>query len=98
MADLTDIADIDPVLELTFGPFSLECAGTLNFSTRRHVLEAVEVILDGRPSSIGIDVSGLEVADTDGANALVVMQRMVREAGVSLRWQGLDAHVLAVLP
>lgn len=98
MANRTDIAEIDPVLELTFGSCFLECTGTLNFSTRRHMLEAVEVVLDGRPSCIDIDVSGLHVSDTDGANALAVMQRMVCQAGVSLRWQGLDEQVLGVLP
>lgn len=98
MADQVDIAEIDPVLELTLGLRSLTCSGTLNFSTRRHVLEATGLVLEGKPSGIGIDVSGLQVTDADGANALVVMQKMVRDAGVSLHWRGLDEHVLAVLP
>lgn len=97
MADRTDIAEVDPVLELTFGPSSLACAGTLDISTSRHVLEAVEFVLGGKPHSIGIDVSGLHVADADGANALVVMQRMAREAGVELHWRGLDENVLTAL-
>lgn len=98
MADPADIAEIDPVLELTFGPNSLTCAGTLDVSTRRHVLEAVEMVLDDVPSTLGIDVSALEVADADGAQTLVVMQRMVRDAGVRLRWRGLDEQRAAPLP
>ena len=92
MADTSDIHEIDPVLELMLSPCSLECSGTLNVETRHHVLEAVEMVLDGKPLSLDIDVSRLLVADTDGANALVAVQRMVREAGVTLLWQGLDAE------
>ena len=98
MADERDIAEMDPMLELTMSPSSLACTGILNVSTRRHVLEAVALVLDGKPESIGIDVSGLRVTDADGANALVVMQRMAREAGVELRWRGLDGHVVEALP
>lgn len=97
MADRVDITEVDPVLELTLEPSSLECAGTLDFSTRRHVLEALEVLLERRPPEIGIDVSHLQIVDADGANALAVMQRMVSDAGARLRWQGLDEDVLAVL-
>ena len=98
MGDRRDIAEIDPVLELTFGPCTLECAGTLNSMTRRHVLEAVEVMLDGKPASVRIDVARLRVTDTDGANALLAAQRKIRGAGVRLRWQGLeDARLRAVL-
>jgi anti-anti-sigma regulatory factor len=97
MGDRRDIAEIDPVLELTLGPNSLVCTGCLNTLTRRHVLEALEVLLDSTPQNVDINVSGLHVADADGAHALVIMQNMVGDAGASLRWRGLNAeHVLAL--
>jgi anti-anti-sigma regulatory factor len=88
-----DIAAVAPVLELTldYVPASLRCAGTLDVRTRRHVLEAIAELLAGKPSEVTIDVEDLHVTDTDGANAFAYMQRMVREAGVILQWNGLDA-------
>jgi hypothetical protein len=97
MADRTDIAEIGPVLELTLGPGSLTCAGTLDALTRRHVLEAVEIVLFEEPPMVDIDVSGLRIGDNEGANALVVIQRMVRDAGVGLHWRGLESkHAIAI--
>ena len=97
MADRTDIAEIGPVLELTLGPGSLTCAGTLDALTRRHVLEAVEVLLFDEPPMVDIDVSGLRIDDNEGANALVAIQRMVRDAGVGLHWRGLESkHAIAI--
>ncbi len=84
-----------PVLELTFGPRSLECVGTLDTRTRRHVLEAVEIVLQDGPPSVDIDISGVRVADADGANTLVALQRMVKDAGASLHWRGLDAQLVS---
>lgn len=98
MADRTDIAEMDPVLELTLGPGSLACAGTLDALTRRHVLEAVKVVLVEEPPIVDIDVSALRVADSDGANALVAMQRMVRDAGVGLHWRGLESNDVLAIP
>ena len=94
MADERDIAEMDPVLELTMSAGTLACAGTLNVSTKRHVLEAVALVLDGKPESIGIDVSGLRVTDAEGMDTLVMMQRMAHEAGVELQWRGLDGHAV----
>jgi hypothetical protein len=90
LGNRSDIAERDPVLELEFGPCSLQCAGTLDSRTRHTVLEAVEVVLLGNPPNIAVDVSGLRVADADGANSLVILQRMIRDAGVNLQWRGLD--------
>jgi anti-anti-sigma regulatory factor len=98
MEDRTDNAGIDPVLELTIGPSSLECSRTLSTVTRRHMLEALELVLDGKPRGMGIDVSGLRVVDVDGANALVAMQRMVRKAGLKLSWRGLATQHVGTVP
>jgi|GEM_PF-6924400 len=92
MADRMDIAEIDPELELTIGPCTLECAGTLNARTRGYVLEALEVVLQSEPPSVDINISDLRVADADGATALIAVERIVREAGVKVHWRGLDAH------
>ena len=92
MADRTDIAQIDPDLELTFGPHTLECAGTLSVRTRPHVLEAMETVVQGRPLTVDIDVSALRVADREGVTTLVDMERIAWEAGIKVRWRGLGAQ------
>jgi anti-anti-sigma regulatory factor len=96
-----DIAAVAPTLELTldYAEVSLRCAGTLDTRTRGHVVDAVDELLAGEPASIVIDVADLYVADIDGANTLATVQRMVRDAGIRLRWQGLDSdHLRGILP
>lgn len=95
MADRTDIAAMDPVLELNLRPGSMECRGTLNARTRRPFLEGVQVVLIGKPAVVWVDISCLIVGDADGVNALRLVQSMVREAGATLSWRGLDAGRLA---
>lgn len=101
MAHETDIAAVAPTLELTldYELTSLRCAGTLDTRTRHHVIDAVDELIAGEPGGIVIDVAGLYVADVDGANTLAEVQRMVRDAGCRLRWQGLDSdHLRGILP
>jgi anti-anti-sigma regulatory factor len=101
MAYEPDIAAVAPTLQLTidYADGSLRCAGTLDARTRRHIVEAVDELLAAGPAFIVIDVGELHVADVDGANALANVQRTVREAGVRLRWQGLDSdHLRGILP
>ena len=101
MAYEPDIAAVGPALELTldYPGKKLRCTGTLDSRTLRHLVEAVGELLVGAPSSITIDVAHLTVADVDGANTFARVQRMVREAGVWLRWQGLDSDQLrGILP
>lgn len=88
-----DIAAVGPALELTldYPERTLRCSGTLDGRARRHLVEAVGELLVGGPPGITIDVAQLTVADVDGANALAHVQRLVREAGARLRWQGLDS-------
>lgn len=95
MGDRRDIAEINPELELTFGSHTLQCAGTLDGRTMRHVLEAMEFVLRGNPVTVDIDISGLHVADADGAITLVALQRMGNEAGIKLHWRGLDAQLVS---
>jgi anti-anti-sigma regulatory factor len=88
-----DVYDVDafaPVLELTLGPASLECAGTLRGRTRHYVLEAAELLFASSASAVTIDVAHLSVADVDGANTFAHLQRTARSAGVELRWVGLE--------
>lgn len=96
-----DVDAMTPTLELTldYAKRKLRCTGTLDRRTRRHVVEAVGELLAVTPSSITVDVAHLAVADVDGANAFAHVQRMVREAGVRLRWQGLDSdHLRGIVP
>lgn len=101
MALQSDIAAVGPALELSldYVQASLRCVGTLDTLTRRHLFEAVDELLMDVPARITIDVTDLQVADVDGANALANVQRMVRDAGSRLRWMGLDSdHLRGVLP
>ena len=78
---------------------SLHCSGTLDAGTRHDVVEAVAALLAGEPSTITIDIGELHVADVDGANALAHVQKMARDAGTSLQWEGLDSdHLRGILP
>ena len=88
--DVREVDAVAPVLELALGPASLECAGTLRGRTRRFVLEVAEQLFAHGASAVTIDVSRLCVADVDGANTFAHLQRMARDAGVVLRWVGLE--------
>lgn len=96
-----DVDAMAPTLQLAlnYPKRELRCIGTLDSRTRRHVVEAVGELLVDVPPSITIDVARLTVADVDGANTFAHVQRMVREAGVRLRWEGLDSdHLRGIVP
>lgn len=90
MQDVRDVDVVTPALELTLGPRSLECAGTLRGRTRHYVLEAAEQLFASSASGVTIDVARLCVADVDGANTFAHLQRMARHAGIELSWVGLE--------
>lgn len=90
MTDSPDIAAVDPDLELTLRPTSLRCAGTLSGRTLPYLLEAAATLLEAQPPLLTVDMSRVYVADVDGANTFVRLQRMARGAGVELRWVGLE--------
>lgn len=102
MTHRRDVDAMTPALELTIDYVvpSLQCAGTLDSRTGRHVIEAVEELLAAeRPSRMTIDISELRVDDVNGANVLLRVQRTVEGAGVALRWQGLGSdHLSGILP
>lgn len=101
MAHEPDIAAVAPALELTLDHpgKTLRCAGTLDGRTQRHVMEAVGELLVGPATGLTVDVACLTVADVDGANTFARIQRMAQEAGVRVRWQGLDSEQLrGILP
>lgn len=97
-------ADIDamaPALKLTidYVSSSVRCAGTVDVRTGRHVVEAVEELLTQVPPSVTIDIRELHVADRAGADALLRVQRIVRDAGRRLRWHGFTGdHVGGIVP
>lgn len=96
MADEPDVSGSEPAAGLTVDCDRgvLRCAGTLDSRTRRQVVDALDELLATRPAFIVVDVGELHVADVDGANTLAAVQRSAREAGVRLRWQGLDSGQL----
>lgn len=99
MADELDIDAVDPMMELTFRPSSLVCTGTLNTRTRRYVLEAASVLMAEHPPRVTIDISNVDISDVDGANTLAHLQRIARQAGTVLHWEGLESDRLrAILP
>lgn len=85
---------MDPVLEIwvddAVRPTTLRCAGRLGAGTRHAVLDAVAELLATGPRRLVVDVSDLEVADSEGAGTLVQVQRMVREAGAAMAWRGVS--------
>lgn len=96
MAYEPDIAAVGPALELTLDEAkgTLRCAGTLEGRTGRHVVAAVERLLRTDTRVVEIDVDDLDVTDVGGSDALAAVQRLVTDAGVTLRWRGLDADHL----
>jgi anti-anti-sigma regulatory factor len=99
VADVADIAAVDPALELTLGQHSLVCRGTLDARTRRYVLDAASTLLARHPGFVTVDISELRVADVEGANTFATLKRLAREAGAELRWRGLQSERLqGILP
>jgi ABC-type transporter Mla MlaB component len=99
VADVADIAAVDPALELTLGQHSLVCRGTLDARTRPYVLDAAATLLARHPGFVNVDISELRVADVDGANTFAKLQRLARDAHAELRWRGLQSGRLqGILP
>lgn len=97
-ADAIDIAAVAPAMELMLErPATLRCSGRLDGRTRRSLCSAVETLLSWGAATVTIDVSDLRLGDREGAGALVRVQQMVLDAGVSLRWIGLDAGRLHLM-
>lgn len=94
---ILDHGDV-PTLELTidYAAPLLMCAGTVDATTRHHVLEAVEELLDRRPTCMTVDVRHVEAGDhveaddSAGAATFELVRRRAREAGTRLEWVGLD--------
>ena len=82
---------VDDIADDVTRPTSLCCRGILDARTRRHVLDEVQTLLAHRPSRVCIDVRELVLADVEGARTLTQVQRLVRDAGAILSWDGLDA-------
>lgn len=96
-----DVDAMSPTMQLTlnYSKRELRCTGVLDSTTRRHVVEAADELLMGMPLSITIDVTHLTVTEADGANVLAHVQKMARDAGVRLRWRGLDSdHSGSIVP
>jgi anti-anti-sigma regulatory factor len=88
---ILDHGDV-PTLELTidYAAPLLMCVGTVDATTRHHVLEAVEELLDRRPTCMTVDVRSVEAGDSAGAATFELVRRRAREAGTRLEWVGLD--------
>jgi anti-anti-sigma regulatory factor len=89
VGDARDIDLVDPILELTLGPTSLRCAGTLDARTRHHVVEAAELLLRRQPQAVTVDVADLTVLDDGGAETFARLEALALDAGVELHLVGL---------
>lgn len=87
--DVVAMANVVLKVDDVVRPTALRCVGRLDRRTRHRLIAAVEEMLRGEPGAITIDVEKLRLMDGDAANALTQVQRMVRQSGVLLRWQGL---------
>jgi hypothetical protein len=96
MVTAADASAAGPLLELTFCHGWLGCAGALNRWNRHYLRDAVDLVLQAKPPSLVVDISGLQIGDVDGANALAHVQRAARDAATTLSWRGLDANRLKV--
>jgi anti-anti-sigma regulatory factor len=99
VADVLDIEAVEPTMNLTLLASSLVCNGTLNARTRPCLLDAARVLFADRPARVTIDISDVLIEDVDGANTFAHVQRMARQVGTTLHWEGLDSDRLrGILP
>lgn len=97
-ASAPDIVSTDPVLVLTVDPRgSIRCVGTLDGVIGHHLVDAVDELLDARPSTISIDIEKLRLAE-GAAAPLHEVQRRAKRAGTTVRWHGVGADHLRQAP
>jgi anti-sigma B factor antagonist len=72
-------------------------SGDLDIMTTEEAKERLSHLIDRRPQSVRLDLSGLEFIDSTGLGALVIVHHRAATAGVPMTVSGLSSQVLRVM-
>ncbi|HTL34828.1 MAG TPA: STAS domain-containing protein [Kofleriaceae bacterium] len=75
---------------------TLAVRGSLDINTAPHVSDEVERIVNEKPKSVVVDLSGLDLIDSSGVAALVKLYKGVRSAGGMITISGARDQPLAI--
>ena len=85
---------MDPVLEIWVDGdrpvVTIRLVGILDRTTRDRLLSVMDELVTEGIESFVMDMGEAEIFDASGAAALARLQRLVREAGRTLLWEGVD--------
>jgi anti-anti-sigma regulatory factor len=85
---------MDPVLEIWVDGdrpvVTIRLVGILDRTTRDRLLSVMDELVTEGIESFVMDMGEAEIFGASGAAALALLQRLVREAGRTLLWEGVD--------
>ena len=75
---------------------TLAVRGSLDINTAPHVADEVDRIINEKPKTVVVDLSGLDLIDSSGVAALVKLYKGVRSAGGMITISGARDQPLAI--
>lgn len=75
---------------------TLAVRGSLDINTAPHVADEVDRIINEKPKTVIVDLSGLDLIDSSGVAALVKLYKGVRSAGGLITISGARDQPLAI--
>ena len=75
---------------------TLAVRGSLDINTAPHVADEVDRIINEKPKTVVVDLSGLDLIDSSGVAALVKLYKGVRSAGGIVTISGARDQPLAI--
>jgi anti-sigma B factor antagonist len=75
---------------------TLTVRGSLDINTAPQLAEEIDRIVAGRPDSVLVDLSGLDLIDSSGVAALVKLYKAIRANGGSITVSGARDQPLAI--
>jgi anti-anti-sigma factor len=79
------------------GPVVIEVHGELDSGTCDELLDAVRATVSGGAAELSLDLGHMTFIDSAGTRALIIVQRLAREHGTSLRVAPPPEHVTELL-
>jgi anti-sigma B factor antagonist len=75
---------------------TLSVRGSLDINTAPHVADEIDRIINEKPKTVVVDLSGLDLIDSSGVAALVKLYKGVRSAGGAITISGARDQPLAI--
>ena len=75
---------------------TLTVRGSLDINTAPHLAEEIDRIVAGKPTTVLVDLSGLDLIDSSGVAALVKLYKGIRSTGGAITISGAHDQPLQI--